>query len=213
MKSDLFGSVIHWLTAVYLVVGGVLLVITSHGDIVLWFNDHRAPFPDFFFKYWTHVGDGVILALVALAYLFLNYHKFLTLLLAIVFQTIFVHIFKQWLYAGEPRPKLYFEDQIDRLNFIDGVTVRSYDAFPSGHTASAFTLAFFLILVIQSTTLRVVFLISAILVGISRMYILQHFERDVYVGSIFGILSVVLAYMIMAPKSNSPKLQRGLLKK
>lgn len=189
------------------------MVFTAHGDVVLWLNDNHSVFSDFFFKYWTHVGDGFVLAIVALGYLFLNYHKFLTLLIAIVFQTIFVHIFKQWLYAGEPRPKLYFEDQLDTLNFVDGVTVRSFDAFPSGHTASAFTLAFFLMLVIRSTTWRVIFFFSAVLVGISRMYILQHFARDVYFGSLFGILSVVLAYMIMAPKSEYPKLQKGLLRK
>ncbi|KYG73646.1 MULTISPECIES: phosphatase PAP2 family protein [Roseivirga] len=213
MKSDLFGTTIHWLTAIYFVLGGILMVFTAHGDVVLWLNDNHSVFSDFFFKYWTHVGDGFVLAIVALGYLFLNYHKFLTLLIAIVFQTIFVHIFKQWLYAGEPRPKLYFEDQLDTLNFVDGVTVRSFDAFPSGHTASAFTLAFFLMLVIRSTTWRVVFFFSAVLVGVSRMYILQHFARDVYFGSLFGILSVVLAYMIMAPKSEYPKLQKGLLRK
>lgn len=212
MKSDLFGTTIHWLTAVYLVAGGLLLVSTTHGDLVLWLNDRHSPFSDFFFKYWTHLGDGLLLGIFALIYLFINYHKFFTFLIAIVFQTIFVHIFKQWLFAGEPRPKLFFQDQVDSLNFVEGVTVRSYDAFPSGHTASAFTLAYFLMLVIKHTGLRVTLFIAAVLVGVSRMYILQHFARDVYFGSLLGILSVILAYMIMASKSDNPKLQRGLLK-
>ena len=213
MKTDLFGNTIHWLTATYLVFGGVLLVTFNHGDLVLWLNDQHYHFLDIFFKYWTYLGDGFLLGMVALIFLFFNYHKFYTFLIAIVFQTIFVHIFKQWLYAGEPRPKLYFQDLINELNFVDGVDVRSFDAFPSGHTASAFTLAFFLILVFRSTPLRVALFISAVLVGVSRMYILQHFARDVYVGSLFGIISVLLAYMSMASKSDRPKLQRGLLKK
>ncbi len=213
MKADLFGKTVHWFTALYFVLGGLLLVSTVHGDLVLWLNDRHTTFGDFFFKYWTHLGDGSLLAIVALGYLFFNYHKFFTFLIAIVFQTIFVHILKQWLFAGEPRPKLFFEDQIDVLNFVEGVNVRSFDAFPSGHTASAFTLAFFLILIIKSTWLRVLIFFSAVLVGVSRMYILQHFARDVYFGSLFGILSVVLAYMIMAPKSDSEKLQNGLLRK
>ncbi|WP_286746336.1 phosphatase PAP2 family protein [Roseivirga sp. UBA1976] len=213
MKADLFGKPVHWLTALYFVVGGILLVSTSHGDLVLWLNDRHSPLADSFFKYWTYVGDGFLLGLVALYFLFTHYHRFYTFLIAIVFQTLFVHVFKQWLYAGEPRPKLFFQDELDRLNFVEGVTVRSYDAFPSGHTASAFTLAFFLMLVVRSNALRIALFISAILVGISRMYILQHFARDVYFGSIFGILSVVIAYAIMAPKSTLPKLQRGLLRR
>ena len=211
MRSDLFGTTIHWLTALYFVAGGLLLVSTTHGDLVLWLNERHSPFMDLFFKFWTFLGDGLLLGIVALIYLFINYHKFFTFLIAIVFQTIFVHIFKQWLFAGEPRPKLFFQDQVDTLNFVEGVTVRSYDAFPSGHTASGFTLAFFLMLVIKHTGLRVTLFIAALLVGVSRMYILQHFARDVYFGSLFGILSVILAYMVMAPKSESPKLQRGLL--
>jgi len=212
MKSDLFGTTVHWLTALYFVAGGLLLVSTTHGDLVLWLNDHHTAFGDFFFKYSTHLGDGFLLAIVALIYLFINYHKFFTFLIAIAFQTVFVHVFKQWLFAGEPRPKLFFQDTAS-LNFVEGVAVRSYDSFPSGHTASAFTLAFFLILVSKSTGVRLVIFFTAILVGISRMYILQHFARDVYFGSLFGIISVVLAYMIMASKSELPKLQRGLLNK
>ena len=213
MKADLFGKTIHWLTAVYLVLGGLLLVTTEHGDLVLWLNDHHSPSGDLFFKYWTFVGDGLVLGIVALIFLFVNYHKFFTLLIAIAFQTALVHIFKQWLYAGEPRPKLFFQNSDVLLNFVEGVNVRSYDAFPSGHTASAFTLAFFLMLVIRKTSARVAIFIGAVLVGISRMYILQHFARDVYFGSLIGIISVVLAYIIMAPKSESEKLQKGLLSK
>ena len=213
MKSDLFGGPVHWLTAIYFVAGGLLLVSTAHGDLVLWLNDSHTPAGDFFFKYWTHVGDGFLLGAVALVFLFINYHKFFTFLIAIAFQTILVHVFKQWLYAGEPRPKLYFQDQLESLNFVEGVAVRSYDSFPSGHTASAFTLAFFLILVIRSTGVRISLFFAALLVGISRMYILQHFARDVYFGSLFGIISVVLAYMLMASKSDNPRLQKGLLRK
>lgn len=212
MKADLFGKTVHWLTAAYLVIGGLLLVTTKHGDLVLWLNDRHSDFGDYFFKYSTYVGDGVVLAAVALIFLFVNYHKFYTFLIAIAFQTVFVHIFKQWLYAGEPRPKLFFQNSEVLLNFVDGVEVRSYDAFPSGHTASAFTLAFFLILVVRKGWMRILIFSGAVLVGISRMYILQHFARDVYFGSLIGIISVVLAYMIMAPKSEAEKLQRGLLR-
>lgn len=213
IKSDLFGSTVHWLTAIYFLTLGLILISTNHGDIVLWLNDLHGPGGDFFFKYWTYLGDGFLLGLVALYFSFVNYHQFITFLIAIVFQTIFVHLFKQWLFAGEFRPKKFFEDQPELLNFVEGVNTRSFDAFPSGHTASAFTLAFFLMLVVRSTVLRVIFFFSAVLVGISRIYILQHFGRDVFVGSLFGVLSVLIAYSIMAPKSEQPNLQRGLLKK
>lgn len=204
---------LQWLIAMYLVVLGTITVLTDHGDVVLWINARHTVQGDFFFKYWTYLGDGVILALVALYFLFTHLWRFYFMLLSIALQTVFVHIFKQWLYAGEPRPKTFFEDQVDQLNFVEGVTVRGYDSFPSGHTATAFVLGMVLIWTSRNLYWRFVLFVSAILVGISRIYILQHFARDVFFGSIFGILAVLLAWQILRKQAWNPKLERGLIKR
>lgn len=212
-KEGLFGKGVNWLTALYFVVFGVLLVLTAHGDMVLWFNERHNAVLDTFFKYWTYLGDGVILGVLGLVLLLTNYYRFFMFLIAVALQTVFVHVFKQWLSAGEPRPKTYFADQIDTLNFVEGVTVRGYDSFPSGHTASAFTLFFFLILIAKNESVRITLFFTAILVGLSRVYLIQHFARDIYVGSLFGVISVVVAYLIFEKKSSEVKLQKGLLKR
>ncbi len=203
----------QWLVLAYVLAFSVLMFLTNHGDFVLWLNDRHTTFGDFFFRYWTHVGDGVLLGIVALYFLLTNLYRFYYMLIAIALQTVFVHIFKQWLFAGEPRPKTFFAEQLDHLNFVDGVNVRGFDSFPSGHTASAFTLAFVLISICKNKTLNVSFFIAAVLVGISRVYILQHFLRDIYIGSVFGVLAALLAWYIMKPYTDRPKLQNGLLKK
>lgn len=204
---------LQWLTAIYLLFLGFLIALTNHGDIVLWINARHTVQGDFFFKYWTYLGDGVLLGAVALYFLATHLFRFYFMLLAIALQTVFVHIFKQWLYAGAPRPRVFFEDRIDELNFVEGVTVRGYDSFPSGHTASAFTLAFVLIWVSKNIYWRITFLAAAILVGVSRIYILQHFGRDVFFGSAFGILAVILAWFILKRQAWNPKLEKGLIKR
>lgn len=212
-KEGLFGKGVNWLTAVYFVSFGVLLILTAHGDMVLWFNERHNSTLDTFFKYWTYLGDGVLLGVLGLVLLLTNYYRFFMFLIAVAIQTALVHIFKQWLSAGEPRPKTFFADQIDTLNFVEGVTVRGYDSFPSGHTASAFTLFYFLILTVKNETLRITLFFTAVLVGLSRVYLIQHFARDIYVGSLFGVISVVVAYLIFENKSNNLRLQKGLLKR
>ena len=201
------------MVAIYLVATGLLIVFTNHGDVVLWLNSHHSPFADTFFKYWTQLGDGLLLGIVALVVLFFNYYNFFVLMISIALQTVFVHIFKQWLAAGEPRPKTYFADRVGELNFIEGVRVNAFDSFPSGHTASAFTLAFFLIIITKNKTVQVIILITAILVGLSRVYLLQHFLVDIYIGSVFGIISVLLAWRCMQKCQGRVGLERGLLKK
>lgn len=211
--QELFGKQVNWLTSLYFLVFGVILVLTGHGDIMLWFNERHTPFWDIFFKYCTHLGDGALLGVLGLILLLTNYYRFLTFMIAVALQTVFVHVFKQWLFAGEPRPKTYFVDQIETLNFVEGVTVRGYDSFPSGHTASGFVLFFFLILLIENKALKLFCFFTAVLVGLSRIYLIQHFTRDVYVGSLFGVIAVVLAIFLMRNQVDNPKLKRGLLKR
>lgn len=211
MTRNFFGDLVNWLTAIYFVAFGILLVLTNHGDLVLWINERHSPSLDFFLKYWTYLGDGVLLGVLGLILLLTNYYRFLVFMLGVVLQTVFVHLFKQWLYANEPRPKAYFAEIIDSLHFVEGVAVRSYDSFPSGHTASGFLLFYFLITLIKNSTLRVLCFITAVGVGLSRIYLFQHFGRDVFIGGLFGVISVMLAYLILDKYQGKSNLQRGLL--
>lgn len=196
----------------FLVFGGILL-FTNHGDVVLWTNEQHSPVLDIVFKYITLLGDGLVLGILALGLLLTNYFKFFQALIAIAIQTVLVHLFKQWLAAGEPRPKTFFADRIDDLNFVEGVSVNAFDSFPSGHTASAFTLAFVLILLVKNEALKIAIFVIAILIAFSRVYLLQHFLIDIYIGSAFGILSVLLAWKLMLPYQSREKLKKGLLKR
>ena len=49
------GFVIYYL---FLGAGALLLLSTEKGEILLWINSRHNAFLDFFFKYWTHLGDG-----------------------------------------------------------------------------------------------------------------------------------------------------------
>ena len=119
-NQELFGKQVNWLTATYFLIFGIILVLTVHGDVVLWLNERHTPFWDTFFKYCTHLGDGALLGVLGLIFLLTNYYRFLTFMIAVALQTVFVHLFKQWLSAGEPRPKTFFADQIDTLNLSKG---------------------------------------------------------------------------------------------
>jgi len=74
-------------------------------------------------------------------------------------------------------------------------------------------LFFFLILLIENKALKSLCFFTAVLVGLSRIYLIQHFARDVYVGSLFGVIAVVLAIFLMRNQVDSPKLKRGLIKR
>ncbi|MBS1563115.1 MAG: phosphatase PAP2 family protein, partial [Bacteroidetes bacterium] len=68
------------------------------------------------------------------------------------------------------------------------------NSFPSGHTTSAFALATILALHATKKGWGVFFLLLAVGVAYSRIYLGQHFLPDVTMGAILGTVSGLLVY-------------------
>ena len=167
------------------------------GELVLLINQHHTPGLDLFFKYVTYLGDGSIMAILLIGLLLFSYKFSILAAFSILFQSVLVSLFKRWLFKGMERPTAYFEG-ID-WTFVEGVNVHSSNTFPSGHTATGFALFALLVVIFnhRSYMLSMLFFLMAAFVGLSRVYLLQHFVVDIFFGAIFGILSVVLALMLM----------------
>ena len=71
---------------------------------------------------------------------------------------------------------------------------KSY-SFPSGHTATAFSVAS-LICLFSSGILAYISLIFAIIIGFSRIYIKAHYLSDVLVGAFVGTFVSTVIYLI-----------------
>ncbi|MCG8305971.1 MAG: phosphatase PAP2 family protein [Cytophagales bacterium] len=169
------------------------VVFFPKGEIELLINQNHYPILDLFFKYITHLGDGVFLGILLISLLFIRYSAAILTAFSIILQAVFVSIFKRWIFKGLERPLAFFGDNVD-LYLVDGVDVHSSNTFPSGHAATGFAL-FALVFVLVNNNRQIVSLVLFLLaffVGFSRVYLLQHFIVDVYFGAVFGVLSVLL---------------------
>jgi membrane-associated phospholipid phosphatase len=88
-----------------------------------------------------------------------------------------------------PRPKQYFGAGYSY--FIDGVTHVGFASFPSGHSTSVFALATLLAIFDGSKKWNFLYLLAAVAVGYSRIYLGQHFLGDVLVGSVIGVATAI----------------------
>lgn len=158
----------------------------EHGATVLWLNQRHNPVFDISFKWITYLGDGIVFGLAVAILLIIKWRSGLVLLIMGITQTIISFVMKRVIFPGTPRPKTYFG--IDDLHFVEGVKVHAYNSFPSGHTLTAFGLATFLAYYVNNQKLALLLLITAVLVGISRVYLLQHFLIDICIGSVIGVL-------------------------
>jgi len=92
--------------------------------------------------------------------------------------------------AGRARPKLYFNEHLYGFDFFRWE--HAWTSFPSGHSATAFSVA--LLLAILYPRWRFAALFGGILIAFSRLVLAQHYISDVIAGSFLGIVSTVLLY-------------------
>ena len=170
-----------------------ILSITDHGDTVLWMNSIHTDFLNWFFKVWTFGGDGILFGVIAVFLLIFRRRFGYIFLLVGAVQGLVSAFMKRVLFEGTPRPRKYFEGT-EALDLIAGVNIHDFNSFPSGHTMTAFAVAVFLSLMIQRGAWSVILLLSAAMVGVSRIYLNQHFLVDVIVGSFIGVLISMVLY-------------------
>jgi membrane-associated phospholipid phosphatase len=169
-----------------LIAGIIALTTFSKEELFVALNSARAPGADFFFKYWTHVGDGVFFAFVGVLVLFYRFGYSLMLLLSLLVSGVIVQVLKKLVFSEALRPKGWFGSET-LVQTIEGVTLHSFNSFPSGHTTTAFAMMFGLALIIQKKQFGYLLVLAAALVGYSRIYLGQHFFEDVFYGSLVGV--------------------------
>jgi len=190
--------------SIFLIVGIIILILYSKIDIHLAINKLNAPFLDVFFKYMTEFGAFILIAPIILVTAFIRYRYAIIATASSILAILLTQILKRWVYYDSPRPKVVFQNLYD-LHFVENVQLRSSHSFPSGHTAGAFALFIVLALINKRPVYQFLFLIMALLVGYSRMYLSQHFLIDVVVGSAVGTFSAFVCYFWLNNTKNRAK--------
>ncbi len=184
----------------FLVVGGILVFTLEKGSEILYFNALHNPFADQLFKWLSYLAEWPMVVLMLLIAARFSYGKGLILILNNLVVLLEVQVLKKLVFATQIRPSLFFEGKAS-LNFIEGVDIQRYHSFPSGHTAGAFAFCLMLSLLLRDKHWSIVFFALALLVGISRIYLLQHFMRDVYAGSLVAVISTSVFYLTFVRSS------------
>lgn len=113
-----------------------------------------------------------------------------------ILQSIVVNIFKRILFHDALRPLAYLDKA--QVHFANGINVHRLMNIPSGHTLVAFGLAIFLSLVIRNRIATFLLLSLATFVGLSRIYLLQHFIADVAIGAALGTVLVFIRFLFLS---------------
>lgn len=200
LRSNLYFLLPYLLFAV---LGGIILLSYTKREIHLAVNGHYSSAGDIIFYGFTQLGDGLVAALVGIVVLWRWRRQGLALAGAMLGGMAIAQVLKHVFFSHEPRPKLYFESISEKIRLVPDFNNYIYDSFPSGHTTQAFALCCSIAFMLPQRYNWAKFLLfcTALSIGYSRMYLSQHFFRDVYFGALIGTSMAILFFTLFLRKN------------
>lgn len=201
------------LFACYLLIPGFTLLMTAKGQFEIWLNSFHTSYFDNFFYWVTYFGDGFFAAFLLIGIIFfLSIRKGLIITGILLCVSAVTQILKLFIFPTMDRPSVYLKDVLE-LHFVEGLQIHASNSFPSGHTTQAFCLFFLFSYYYANRSMNYLFFFSAALAGISRVYLLQHFLIDIYVGAVIGTIGsmILLFYVNKYNLLSNPALHKPLI--
>ena len=137
-----------YLYALVLILSILLLVGLSKEEVFLWVNSSHTPFSDFVFQAITYLGDGIFAAIMVVLLGLYKIRLGLVGMVSFVGTGLLVQFLKRIVFPDSFRPQRYFEG-IQDIYVIPGLDIHSFYSFPSGHTATSFSVFFLLSLIVS----------------------------------------------------------------
>lgn len=191
----------------WIILGGIGLSWEQDRIIYKWVNNNNHHVLDAIMPYITYLGEGLfVFGILLLFLMFLGFKKgkrvAWVLLLCNLVPFVLTQIVKQIVNA--PRPLKFF-NEAGWIHRISGQPVNYDFSFPSGHSEGAFALFSSIALLLHQRykAWGLLCFILALSVAYSRIYLSQHFYRDVYAGSLIGaICCIFIFYRLYGRKAN-----------
>lgn len=177
-----------------------IIRMVSSGDLKVFHfvnNSIKCSMLDRIIPYITHLGGAIITSLTCLMLIFSRKVDLASAgyksAAALLSSHIFIHYLKKLI--NRPRPFL----KLSNVNTFK-TNLKDY-SFPSGHTTAAFSIC--VSLALSFPGLSLILVLTALVIGFSRIYIGVHYPTDVIVGMLIGTTFAILNNSILGNLINS----------
>ena len=205
LKQNIYNNYIFFIGyLLFLFFCTIIISIYSKTETCILFNGFWTSSQDLFFKYITHLGDGIFAFLIIILLFIYKVRYGIYALCCFSITAIFTQILKRIIFSDVLRPsqELFKEFNYGDLHIVEGVKLLSEHSFPSGHSTSIFSISCLIILLSKNKWIGLFMIIIAILSSYSRVYLSQHFIEDIFVGSIIGCIGTLLIYSFLKSRLN-----------
>lgn len=150
---------------------------------------------DRFFKWSTHLADGLVPTALAIMLLFLkDVRSFMMVGLSCGISALVAQFLKRVVYPDHDRPVM-FRDALGEMAWVTDIDLHHHFSFPSGHSTAAFSMCLALAVIIGRPFWGAMMAMLAVMLGYSRVHLSQHFTEDVLFGAAIGTLTALLVHV------------------
>lgn len=187
-----------------ILVGLLLIAVSAYLGripVFLLLNTDGGAFMDQFFKWATWGAEGWVWIPYLSVVVVLYKKDFKLIILNFLLSTLITQVPKNFIWDKVSRP-IASGIPLDDIHTVPGVVMHSWNSFPSGHTATAFTLFLLTVYLFPTKWVFVIGVIYAMICAYSRVYLGQHFPMDLGGGMLVAVLSMQLSILIRQKISN-----------
>ena len=178
-------------------------LVWGKNEAFLYLNANLGLFTDKVFEYSSYLAEGWIWIpyFIVLVGLYKKDKAFI--LMNFLISTLLIQFAKNFIFTTAMRPMASGLDAT-QIHTVPGVEIHTFNSFPSGHTATAFTLFILTTYLFPNKYALSIGIVYAIVCGYSRIYLAQHFPLDLAGGIFVALLTLPISIFIREKLNKKP---------
>ena len=178
-------------------------LVWGKNEAFLYLNANLGLVADKVFEYSSYLAEGWIWIpyFIVLVGLYKKDKAFI--LMNFLISTLLTQFAKNFIFTTAMRPMASGLDAT-QIHTVPGVEIHTFNSFPSGHTATAFTLFILTTYLFPNKYALSIGIVYAIVCGYSRIYLAQHFPLDLAGGIFVALLTLPISIFIREKLNKKP---------
>jgi membrane-associated phospholipid phosphatase len=178
-------------------------MLWGKNEAFLYLNANLGLLADKVFEYSSYLAEGWIW--IPYFIVLVGFYKKDTafILMNFLVSTLLTQFAKNYIFGAAMRPMSSGLDA-KQIHTVSGVEIHTFNSFPSGHTATAFTLFLLTTYLFPNKYAFTIGIVYAIVCGYSRIYLAQHFPLDLAGGILVALLTLPISIFIRQKLNKKP---------
>ena len=178
-------------------------MVWGKNEAFLYLNANLGLLADKIFEYSSYLAEGWIW--IPYFIVLVGFYKKDTafILMNFLVSTLLTQFTKNFIFGTAMRPMASGLDAT-QIHTVPGVEIHTFNSFPSGHTATAFTLFILTTYLFPNKYALSIGIVYALVCGYSRIYLAQHFPLDLAGGILVALLTIPISIFIREKLNKKP---------